>query len=696
MSVCVVFMRKNLFKELLAPAGKMDALIAAVQNGADAVYIGEQSFSARKNAANFTWEEVGEAVRYCHIRGVKVYLALNTLVAENELQLLEDSVIKASEKGVDALIIQDVGAAKIAHTVCPDMPLHASTQLTASNVYDVQELLKHGFTRVVLSRELSKKEIRHIYDVTGAEIEAFAHGALCISFSGKCLMSSFIGGRSGNRGICAQPCRQCYSSSKKKGYLLSPRDLCLANELEKMHNAGVVSFKIEGRMKSPEYVATVTRMYRKYLDSFLPLTSEDEKKLEKIFVRGDGFTKAYFAGENTPEIMNYSISNDNLSSRADEEVLKEARLSFREGAENKKIPVDASLKINYNVPSTLMLSDGYNSVTSCGAIGERAERVALTEERAKTQIGKMGQTPFTLAGFRFIADDNITLPVSELNSLRREAITLLENKRAQVKERKTYAFEYPKEEQKRTKRPYIAVQIRTKEQFEAAQGADRVLVPVSLWDKITPDKRCCVLLPQVVLDEKEIETQLAKIPSCYAAYASTPGMISLAKKDGRKVYADWGVNIYNSVAANYFANECDGITLSVELSLAEIKKITKKTHASCEIVCHGYQTVMTSRACLIRGITGKCDCSNPVTIKDKTGAQFVILGDSDSHLNTVLNSRPTFMADKMKDIQNSGADGVRLVFTTETGDETKNTISMYSGETDVTKPRLYTRGYFLK
>ena len=196
--------------ELLAPAGKWESLVAAVQNGADAVYLGEQSFSARKNAANFTWEEIRKAVRYCHIRGVRVFLALNTLIGEDELPLFEKAVVKAAETGVDALIIQDLGAAKIAKTVCPDMPIHASTQLTASNVYDVKDFQDRGFSRVVLSRELSEKEINHIYTETGAEIEAFAHGALCISFSGKCLMSSFIGGRSGNRGMCAQPCRQMY------------------------------------------------------------------------------------------------------------------------------------------------------------------------------------------------------------------------------------------------------------------------------------------------------------------------------------------------------------------------------------------------------------------------------------------------------------------------------------------------------
>ncbi len=688
-------MKKN-YTELLAPAGKWESLTAAVQNGADAVYLGEQSFSARKNAENFTWDEIKKAASYCHARGVRVFLALNTLISEDELVLFEASVVKAAKSGVDALIIQDMGAAVIAKKVCPDMPIHASTQMTASNKYDVAALEEFGFSRVVVSRELSEEEISHIAENTTAEIEAFCHGALCISFSGKCLMSSFIGGRSGNRGMCAQPCRQKYSSCGKNGYLLSPRDLCLADELSKMRDAGVTSFKIEGRMKSPEYVATVTSVYRKYLDSFAPLERCDEEKLEKIFVRGDGFTKAYFNEKNTPEIMNYSISNDNLSSRADDNVIKEARSTFRDGNENKKIPVDAALKICYKEKSSLTLSDGIHTVTAFGDEGETAQKLALSEKRAQSQIGKMGQTPFVLKNFKFVADENITLPVSALNSMRREATEKLLEKRAEIVEKKTNSFEYPTIKTDISKNNYLCVQISTKEQFENADYADRVLVPLSLWDEITPDGRCFVLLPQVVVNDKAVEEKLSKIPTSYGVYASSPGMIKLAKKQGRAVYGDYGMNIYNSVSANFFAEECNSVTLSVELPLGDIKNIVQKTSAPCEIVCYGYQTVMTSRACLIRGITGKCDCTKPIFIKDKTGAQFMIAGDKETHLNTVYNSRPTFTADKLREVKKSGVDGIRLVFTLENGEETKNTIDMYLGKREAIKPPVFTRGYLLK
>ena len=690
-------MKNSRKTELLAPAGRWEALCAAVQNGADAVYIGEQSFSARKNAQNFTWEEVGEAVRYCHVRGVRVHLALNTLVSDKELKTYENAVVKAANAGVDALIIQDIGAAQIARSVCPEMELHASTQLTACNIYDVEALSNMGFSRVVLARELSMEEIRHIHENTDTELETFVHGALCISFSGKCLMSSFIGGRSGNRGMCAQPCRQKYNFGQKSGYFLSPRDLCLADNLKEMCDAGITSFKIEGRMKSAQYVAAVTGVYRKYLDSLSPLKKEDEEYLKKIFVRGDGFTKGYFSGYNTPEIMNYSISNDNLTLRADGAALKEAENSYRDGVENKKISVDAILTLRENEPSSLSLTDGVNTVTSCGAEGEIAQNLPLTKERAYSQIAKLGQTPFSLNSFEFIADEGLTLRASELNSIRREAANALMEKRAQITPKETFDFYYPQDKNYNSrKKPLISVQIRTKEQFDAAKKADRVLVPLSLWDEITPDERCYVLLPQVVLDEEKTEKQLSRIPKTYGVYANTPGMLSLAKKQGRKANADWGMNIYNSVTAASFEDVCDTITLSTELSLSQISEITSKTKLMCEVVCHGYQCVMTSRACLIRGITGKCDCTKEIRIKDKTGAQFTLIGDSDTHINTVLNSRPTFMADKLKELYKSNIGAMRIIFTAEGKNEAETVIKMYRGEIAPTKPALYTRGYLLK
>ena len=510
-------------------------------------------------------------------------------------------------------------------------------------------------------------------------------------------MSSFIGGRSGNRGECAQPCRQLYSFGKEKGYFLSPRDLCLANEVKEMCDAGITSFKIEGRMKSPEYVATVTSVYRKYLDSFSPFEKDDEEKLKKIFVRGDGFTKAYFAEKNTPEIMNYTLSNDNLSSRADEDALKDARQSFRDGVENKKIPVTATLTLRENSPAVLTLSDGIYSVQTEGDISERAKNLPLSYDRAFSQISKLGQTPYSLTEFSFDTDEVSTLSASSLNALRRDAADKLSVLRTKIQKKEIFPFSYPsKKAEKRFGRQYIAAEISSAEQYSFCKDADRILVPIDLWDSISPDEKCYVLLPPVVLDEEKVLKKLSSIPVSFGVYVSSLGMAELVRKSGHRVYFDQGANIYNAVSVNVSEAICDGVTFSPELSLSAIEQICKTTSLPCEAVCYGYQRVMTSRACLIRGIKGKCDCSSPVTIKDKTGAEFKISAHPDTHLNYVFNSRPTFTADKLKEFRKSGLCGLRLCFTFEDSSLVSDIISMYKGAIEPIKPPIFTRGYLFK
>lgn len=682
--------------ELLSPAGKPEALRAAVQNGADAVYIGVKSFSARKNAVNFSWEELQEAVKYCHVRGIKVHLALNTLIDESEIEEFEAAVIKASQSGVDALIIQDLGAAKIARTLCPDMILHASTQLTACNLEDVKALEKLGFSRVVLARELSVDEIKYICENSDVEIEVFAHGALCVCMSGKCLMSSFIGMRSGNRGACAQPCRQLYSAEGKKGYFLSPRDLCLADEISALRNAGVKSIKIEGRMKSSEYVAAVTSVYRKYIDEDIKLQKEDEEYLKKIFVRGDGFTKGYFKGLNTPEIMNYTQSNDNITYKADKSALSKARNSYRDGIENKKTPICASLYAKVGEKSKLTLTDcNGNSVCVFGAVGEIAQKTPLAEEGVRERIAKLGQTPFELKSFTAELSENVILSAADINALRREATQRLVEKRAEIKPLDTFPFSYKKAEKKISHNLYIASQVRTKEQFYASKGADRILVPLNLWNEVETDERCALLLPQVVFDEKPIIKAIEKKkPSL--AYTSSIGMAKMLKAMGIKVVCDFGFNIYNSISISEAEKLGDALTLSPELSLEKISNLTAFTDKECEALCYGKFTLMTSRACLIKGARGKCDCENPIHFKDKTGAVFTVFGEKHSHLNTLVNSRPTFMADKMPLLKKSGLSGIRLVFWDENESEVKNIINMHRGTVKADKPPLFTRGYFLK
>ena len=364
----------------MSPAGGPEALRAAVQNGADAVYLGLKRFSARQNAENFSDSELAEAVRYCHVRGAKAYLTLNTLMRPGEERFVATAVTAAAESGVDGLIIQDLGVAELARQLYADLPRHASTQLSAHNTADVLSLMEKGFSRVVLSRELSAEEIGKIYGETGCELEAFVHGALCVSFSGRCLMSSFIGGRSGNRGCCAQPCRKLYECGGKSGYFLSPRDLCLVKRLDEMRRAGIVSFKIEGRMKSPEYVAVVTGVYRRALDGE-KVTAEDMKKLSDIFSRGDGFTEGYFSGLNTPEIMNVKISNDNISADVPRELLTEARNSYRDGVERRRVAVNMRFFARAGGKMALEVTDADgNSVRAEGGEPSPAQKSPMTAE----------------------------------------------------------------------------------------------------------------------------------------------------------------------------------------------------------------------------------------------------------------------------------------------------------------------------
>lgn len=689
-------MTKKFIPELLAPAGKPEALRAAVLNGADAVYLGEKDFSARKNAANFSWDEIRSAIRFCRAYGVKLHLALNTLIHDYEMKRLERSVNMCAKLGVDAVIVQDLGAARLIGQICPELEMHASTQLTACNIYDVVALEELGFSRVVLSRELSAKEIAEIRRQTSVELEVFVHGALCISFSGKCLMSSFIGGRSGNRGECAQPCRKLYKSGGREGYFLSPRDLCLAGEISRLSSLGVNSLKIEGRMKSPEYVATVVGTYRKYLDNPAPLSRIDEDGLKKIFVRGADFTSGFFCEKNTPEIMNYTANNDNLSARADTDALKRARATYSDGANIRRVPVAAYFSAKKGEKACFCLDDGVHKAAVFGAVPQAAQKAELTRESALSALSKLGQTPFYLEKSDITVDGGLFLSAAELNALRREAASKLICMRSEIKPLETHLPIYAENCAHAAHKPYICAQISAVEQFSAAKKADFALIPLSLWQELETNARCILLLPPVLPDIERVKAVLSEISPPKYGCASSVGAAMLLKEYGITPLSDFGMNIFNAEAARLAQKSFAGITLSPELSLSEISFITAHTSAPCEVVCYGKQPVMVSRACLIRGATGKCDCRRPLRLTDKLGAEFTVFGDKMFHLNTVVNSRPTFMADKVDELLKSGVSGLRLCFTDETANEAEDIISMYKNTAPAIKPRLYTRGYFFK
>lgn len=679
--------------ELLSPSGGMEALRAAVQNGADAVYLGEKSFSARQSAENFDSDGLKAAVKYAHERGVLVYLAMNTLVNKDECDKFASGVCLAAESGVDALIIQDFGGAKIAKEVCPSLERHASTQMSAHNEKDVEILLEQGFSRVVLARELKCEEIAKIYRNTKASLEVFVHGALCVCVSGQCLMSSFIGGRSGNRGRCAQPCRQLYTAEGKRGYYLSPRDLCLIDEIKSLSDTGVDSLKIEGRMKSPEYVATVTGIYRKYLDNPKEATREDVETLEKIFVRGDGFTKAYYKNINTPHMMNYDLSNDGISYKSDKEVLKKAEMSYREGVENKKIPVSAFFTMKENEKACLVLSDGENTVTKFGAIPEKALNVPLTHDAAKERIGKMGQTPFETEHFEADLDAALTMSAKDINALRREAAEELLKLRGEIKEHRVndFSYSYPKKTRSGLK---IAVSVMNKEQLLGAGEADFVYMPLDLYEKVEKKDNYIVQLPKVTYDIDAYIKRL-KALGAKAVLASTVGTAAALIEAGIECIGDYGLNTFNPISANEYKKlGINHIVLSPELTCDGIRAITDNTDMVCEVLAYGRQLMMTTRACIIKGVRGRCDCDRPLLLRDKMGAGFLVYSDKYEHINMIYNTSVTFMADKMNVLKSLNADVLRLVFTDENKEKVSDIISMYKGKKEIEMPKSFTRGYF--
>lgn len=624
--------------ELLSPAGSKEALLAAVQNGADAVYLGAQSFSARSAAANFEDADLVKAIEYCHTRGVKVHLALNTLIDDSELEKAVKLALFARENGIDALIIQDIGLFSVLKKTVPDLELHASTQMTIKDLEGAMKASQMGFKRVVLARECTAKEVHHISHAIDIETEVFVHGALCICYSGQCQMSSSLGGRSGNRGRCAQPCRLPYSIDKKTGFYLSPYDLCLIDELESLKKAGVASLKIEGRMKSPEYVACVTRIYRKYIDNGGIVTSEDKNTLKNIFCRGGAFTKGWYGGIRDDRLINNS-SNDEIKNYVDKGIIKSVQESFKEGTENKKIDIKGEFYLDKK--AVFIISDYEGNSVIAEGIGEIALNKSLSEERARQQLSRFGSSPFELKEFFSEINEAYTIPASQLNELRRKASDLLVKKRGRAGKREHVEYLPTIINEKKQQGFYISAEVRTKEQAAALKNAGL----------------------------ERVYTKIAR-------------NIGEVKKG---IGGGFELNIFNEDAASVFP-ELDFVTLSTELTLAKCAQIAR--YKTCEIVVYGYMPLMRTKHCLSK------ECGGSATLKDRKNTEFKVVCDKETCTNIIYNSRPLFMADKMDEIKETGVAGARLYFGTETPEECVKIYKMYSGESPVSMPALFTRGHF--
>lgn len=751
--------------ELLAPAGDFESLRAAVLNGANGVYVGGKSFSARYFAGNFDDDEMVEAVRLCHSYNAKIYVTINTLMHNTELEGAVKYAAFLHSIGVNAIIVQDIGLIKALREQVPDLEVHGSTQMTVHNLEGVNLLYNMGVKRVVLSRELSLKEIKYIKANSKAELEVFVHGALCISFSGQCLFSSMIGGRSGNRGKCAQPCRMQYTLNDKgeKAYYLSPKDLATLDFIQDIVDVGVDSLKIEGRMKKPEYVATVVSSYRRALEG--NSNPEDYEKVTQAFNRG-GFTTGYFLGKQGKEMMSperpknwgtylgrvtssrgkfafiklekplnvgdgvelfnkqkgapvssIKVDGRNVESASDGETVeiylegaqrgdvvyksldillqREAEESFK-GKNILKAPLMASFHgaKGHNIKLCLQTPMGHY-IEVIGGEPEKAIKTPTSAEKVKESLAKTGDTPFYFEHIDVEMEDDIVIPVSRINSLRREAIERLQDELQNKHELKKVELSFKNRKEKRI--PRIAVTTGRTDIAKASIdagcdvvfcGGDKLRINNgSIEDVIKySDGRASVYpwISEIVIEEYDkIIDDLIKYKSMGidGALCGNLGVYSFLKNEGFKVFLDKGFNVFNSIACDTFENS--GCFISPELNFKEQRDLISKTERTTMVMVHGRIKLMVNRNCIIGSAMGYggvgCPtlCSDKINhITDRMGEKFLAATDwmCRSH---IYNSKVTCTIEHIREILSLNTDYVLLNFLDEKADDAALAVRAY-------------------
>ena len=658
--------------EILAPAGGYDALVAAVRCGANAVYLGGKALNARRNASNFSDEELREAVAYCHARNVKVYLTLNTLVADSELETAYDAIECACNSHADALILQDIGLVSLVRQVCPDMPMHASTQMSVQSIEGVRELEKMGFARVVLPRELSESEIAAIAAKTDMELEYFVHGALCMCVSGQCLMSSVLGGRSGNRGLCAQPCRLPFGINGKGGNALSLKDLSLVDELRRLEEAGVCSFKIEGRMKRPEYVAAAVTACKNSLNNINDYNINEA--LRAVFSRS-GFTKGYFEGK---------LGKDMFGVRRKEDVEGAApvlsSLARLYDGEKPLLPADMELKFKRSEPLTLKVSACGKTAAVTGDIPSEAVNKAVTEEELRDRLAKCGGTQFFAGDISIDLDKGLNAPASAINRLRRQALTELDGELAKGRD-------IPFTRTERFTAPHRAERMKLHARFfseasvpDSLDGLARVILPIetspeTLKRVLDSGAQAAVEIPSAVFSNADkYVKKLTELKENGLSLAWACGLdgVGVARRAGLRFACGFGMNIFNSVsvseAAALGAEDC---LLSCEVSLAQAAHIGGKLPRG--LMIYGRIPLMMTRNCPVATKLTCAECGGRSYLLDRMGVRFPVR--CKNGCSFVLNSRPLWLADKLNDIRN--VDYGLLWFTDESKEECTRVISDY-------------------
>lgn len=682
--------------ELLAPAGNLEIFKGVIESGADAVYVGGSMFGARAYANNFTEEELLEAIDFAHLRGVKVYLTVNTLIKNSELSKLYDYLLVYYKRGLDAVIVQDIGVVKAIHEYFPSMEIHTSTQMTVTGADGVRFLSQFGVTRVVMAREVSLAEMKRIHEETGMGLEAFVHGALCYSYSGQCLFSSILGGRSGNRGRCAQPCRLPYTvEGKKDEYILSLKDMCGIKALDKLHDAGVYSLKIEGRMKQLEYACGVVKYYRSYIDSMKPVTDADYDRIKALGNRC-GFTDRYYFDHNGSDMVTYV--KPNFVSNAAEP-----------SPEKRKLSIEGELVLREGEPGSLTVKRGDVTYKASIEPVSAALKAPLDKKAAIDRINKTGDTDFEFSHIKAQIGENVFVPNGALNKLRRDAISGLCDKllKKYYRDDARYAdissmCELPEhvvksdathEDGAVNAKDYTTIcSCMTRAQLDTLisyECFDVFYLDFDMYDRKT-------LIQQFADDVKSLTKRNKKVylmlPTIFRA-DSSDYFVSIAKEldkvsfegfvvknyeelyltenlfTGKKVILDHNMYTFNDVSKSaFFEHGVSGDTVPLELNS---KEIMHRNNIGSQMIVYGYYPLMTTANCVHKNTKG-CDKKQKlIYLKDRYNKSFAVCNNCKECYNTIYNSLPTMLTKNISKLKEAGIRSFRYSFTIETPKQIK-------------------------
>lgn len=682
--------------ELLAPAGNLEIFKGVIESGADAVYVGGSMFGARAYANNFTEDELLEAIDFAHLRGVKVYLTVNTLIKNSEFSKLYDYLLVYYKRGLDAVIVQDIGVVKAIHEYFPSLEIHTSTQMTVTGADGVRFLSQFGVTRVVMAREVSLAEMKRIHEETGMELEAFVHGALCYSYSGQCLFSSILGGRSGNRGRCAQPCRLPYTvEGKKDEYILSLKDMCGIKALDKLHDAGVYSLKIEGRMKQLEYACGVVKYYRSYIDSMKPVTDADYDRIKALGNRC-GFTDRYYFDHNGSDMVTYV--KPNFVSNAAEP-----------SPEKRKLSIEGELVLREGEPGSLTVKRGDVTYKALIEPVSAALKAPLDKKAAIDRINKTGDTDFEFSHIKAQIGENVFVPNGALNKLRRDAISGLCDKllKKYYRDDARYAdissmCELPEhvvksdathEDGAVNAKDYTTIcSCMTRAQLDTLisyECFDVFYLDFDMYDRKT-------LIQQFADDVKCLTKRNKKVylmlPTIFRA-DSSDYFVSIAKEldkvsfdgfvvknyeelyltenlfTGKKVILDHNMYTFNDVSKSaFFEHGVSGDTVPLELNSREIMH---RNNIGSQMIVYGYYPLMTTANCVHKNTKG-CDKKQKlIYLKDRYNKSFAVCNNCKECYNTIYNSLPTMLTKNISKLKEAGIRSFRYSFTIETPKQIK-------------------------